>query len=87
MTQPKILLSRGEEGNRRGTKFEDAIAYLLGRLGYEIVDQNYDIECITKKIHKKNSHGIDLFVKRPFDSSFPFRIPIQKNLVISCKSS
>lgn len=86
MSNKKFLLSRGEEGNRRGTEFEDAVVYLLGRMGYEVIDQNFNIECSCKSEHKKNEHGIDILIKKPFKNYFPFRIPNHQTIIVSCKA-
>lgn len=87
MSTEDFVSSKGEEGNKRGTEFESSMSYLLSRMGYETTDQNFNIECSFKEEHKKKEHGVDILIKKPFNTYFPFKIPNAKNFIISCKSS
>ncbi len=77
-------IPRGEEGNIKGNEFERSIGYLLGRLGFVIKEENKSIDCKNKDLHKKNGHGMDIFISRPFPR-FPFKIPKNQKIIVSCK--
>lgn len=80
------LLEGGEVAYRRGPDFEKAIATLLSRLDFTILEQNFNIDCQDRGKHNKRAHGIDFLVKFTGRKLLrPLRSPLGTCL-ISCKS-